>query len=405
MVFVRLVAHINHNWRLLNYQRAFSLITGMLDIWKLKAAEKKGEMLMKMEQGSKLRAKKIACLSVVGFILLFSIISMVVVMVIYNGQFPRYDRHDTTVTVGLRYEDLEAQYPRSLVSFESGNNRLQGYVYGVNQEQGLVVVAHGIGGGADSYLPQITYFVDQGWRVFAYDATGSFDSEGKTTKGFPQALIDLDAALTYINTQDEFVSLPILLFGHSWGGYAVANILHYDYKIAGVATVSGANSPMEMIIEQGRSMMGGFINIQYPYLWLYQRILFGEKASLNAVDAINGSDVPVLIVHGTEDEFVAYEGSSIISKFKAITNPNVRTRSLSESGRSGHNNLFRSDAAMDYIDDINVVYRELYDRYEQNIPYAVKQDFYAEIDRALAQDINRELMDEIHWFFMESIDE
>jgi hypothetical protein len=28
---VRLVAHINHNWRLLNYQRAFSLITGMLD--------------------------------------------------------------------------------------------------------------------------------------------------------------------------------------------------------------------------------------------------------------------------------------------------------------------------------------------------------------------------------------
>jgi penicillin G amidase len=32
MVFVRLVAHINHNWRLLNYQRAFSLITGMLDI-------------------------------------------------------------------------------------------------------------------------------------------------------------------------------------------------------------------------------------------------------------------------------------------------------------------------------------------------------------------------------------
>jgi hypothetical protein len=32
MVFVRLVAHINHNWRLLNYQRAFSLITGMLDL-------------------------------------------------------------------------------------------------------------------------------------------------------------------------------------------------------------------------------------------------------------------------------------------------------------------------------------------------------------------------------------
>ena len=343
-------------------------------------------------------------LSIVGFILLFSIISMVLVIIIYNGQFPRYDRHDTTVTVGLRYEDLDAQYSRSLVSFESGSNRLQGYVYGFNQEQGLVVVAHGIGGGADSYLPQIAYFVDQGWRVFAYDATGSFDSEGKTTKGFPQALIDLDAALKYINTQEEFATLPILLFGHSWGGYAVANLLHYDYEIAGVATVSGANSPMEMIIEQGRSMMGGFINIQYPYLWLYQRILFGETASLNAVDAINRSDVPVLIVHGTEDEFVAYEGSSIISNMIRMTNPNVRTISLSEPGRSGHNNLFRSDASMEYIDEINIEYRKLYDHYEHNIPYDVKQEFYSKIDRALAQDINRGLMDEIQTFFMESIE-
>jgi uncharacterized protein len=359
--------------------------------------------IIKIQHGRKLRTRKIVGLSIVGFILLFSIISMVIVMFIYNGQFPRYDRPDTTVTVGLRYEDLEAQYPRSLVSFKSGNNRLQGYVYGLDQEQGLVVVAHGIGGGADSYLPQITYFVDQGWRVFAYDATGSFDSEGKTTKGFPQALIDLDAALTYIKTQDGFVSLPILLFGHSWGGYAVANLLHYDHEISGVATVSGANSPMEMIIEQGRSMMGGFINIQYPYLWLYQRILFGETASLNAVDAINGSDVPVLIIHGTEDEFVAYEGSSIISNLNAITNPNVRTISLSEPGRSGHNNLFRSVNSMDYIDEINIEYRKLYDSYEHNIPYEVKQDFYSEIDRALAQDINRGLMDEIQAFFLESI--
>jgi alpha-beta hydrolase superfamily lysophospholipase len=351
-----------------------------------------------------MRRMKILGLSIVGFILLFSIISMVIVVFIYNGQFPRYDRNDMTISAGLRYEDLEAHYPRRLVSFESGNNRLQGYVYGMNQEQGLVVVVHGIGGGADSYLPQITYFVDQGWRVFAYDATGSFDSEGKTTKGFPQALIDLDAALTFINSQEEFANLPILLFGHSWGGYAVANVLHYDYKIAGVVTVSGANSPMEMIMEQGRRMMGGFITIQYPYLWLYQRILFGETASLNAVDAINRSDVPVLIIHGIEDELVAYEGSSIIANLQEITNPHVRTISLSEPGRNGHNNLFRSNASIDYIDEINIEYRKLYDYYDQNIPYEIKQDFYSQIDRSVAQAINRELMGEIQAFFLECIE-
>ncbi len=46
----------------------------------------------------------------------------------------------------------------------------------------------------------------------------------------------------------------------------------------------------------------------------------------------------------------------------------------------------------DYIDDINIQYRKLYDHYEQNIPYDVKQEFYSYINRALAQDINRGLM-------------
>lgn len=358
---------------------------------------------MKMQQGKHKRIFRMIGLSFIGFILLFSIISMVIAKFIYDGQFPRYKRHDETVTASLRYEDLKTAYPRSLVIFESGKNRLQGYVYGMNQEKGLVVVAHGLGGGADSYLPQITYFVDHGWRVFAYDATGSFDSEGKTTKGFPQALIDLDAALYYVETQEEFTNLPILLFGHSWGGYAVANVLHYDHKIAGVVTASGANSSMGMILEQGRRMMGGFIYLQYPYLWLYQTLLFGEVASLNAVDAINQCDVPVLILHGTEDELVDYKGSSIIANVSGITNPNVRTLTLSEFGRNGHNNIFRSDAAIAYIEEINSKYRELYNRYEQNISYEVRQDFYTKIDRALAQELDRGLMDEIQAFFLECL--
>ncbi len=60
---------------------------------------------------------------------------------------------------------------------------------------------------------------------------------------------------------------------------------------------------------------------------------------------------------------------------------------------------------MDYIDEINIAYRKLYDSYDRNIPYVVKQDFYSKIDRALAQDINRDLMDQIHAFFLESMGE
>lgn len=358
---------------------------------------------MRKEQRKQNKKYKVICVGVISFILIFSVISMIVVKIIYDGQFPRYDRHDETISANLRYVDMEQAYPRGLVRFKSGDNTLQGYVYGMDQDMGLVVIAHGLGGGADSYLPQISYFLDQGWRVFAYDATGSFDSEGKTSKGFPQALIDLDAALTYINTQPEYTDLPIMLFGHSWGGYAVANVLHYNHDIAGVVSISGVNRPMDIIIEQGRRMLGGFINIEYPFLWLYQRILFGEVASLNAVDAINQSDVPVLIIHGTEDEMVSYKESSIIAKIDRITNPKVRSISISEEDRNGHNNLFRSYEAIDYINEINIIYRELYDSYEQNIPYEINQDFYSKIDRSLAQDINTDLMSEINNFYLECL--
>lgn len=346
--------------------------------------------------------KKIG-LYLLGIIVLFSMISMVATKIIYDGQFPRYERHDETISASLRYSDLELDYPRQLVNFESGDHLLKGYIYGIENTLGLVVVAHGLGGGADSYLPQITYFVEQGWRVFAYDATGSFDSEGKTTKGFPQALLDLDSALTFIESSDSFDGLPVLLFGHSWGGYAVANVLHYNHEIAGVVSVSGADSAMAMIMEQGENMMGGFIYVQYPFMWLYQSILFGDAASYNAVDAINQTDIPVMIIHGDEDEMVSYKGSSIIARLDEITNPNTEIIIQSVPGRNGHNSLFKSEIATTYIDKVNVEYKDLYDHYEEEIPYKVKQEFYSSLDRSLAQNLDESLMEKIQQFLLECI--
>ncbi len=346
---------------------------------------------------------KVIGLTIIGAIILFSFLSMALIKVVHDQQFPRFEKPDYTVRADLRYEDLQNDYPRRLINFNSGINVLQGYIYGDDHEKGRIVVVHGLGGGADSYLPQITYFVDQGWRVFTYDATGSFASEGKSTKGFPQALIDLDAALTYISGQAEFKDLPLLLFGHSWGGYAVANILHFDHNIAGVVSVSGVNSPMEIILEQGERMMGAFIKIQRPFLWLYNRLLFGKIATFNGVDAINNSQVPVLIIHGTEDDTVLYEGSSIIARMDRITNTNVQFLSRTEPGRNGHNNLFRSDQALRYVDEINHNYSQLFNQYNGNIPYEIKQEFYFGVDRLLAQDVSDGLMDKIQIFFEEII--
>ncbi|NLY11066.1 MAG: alpha/beta fold hydrolase [Firmicutes bacterium] len=341
---------------------------------------------------------KTITLIILGVLVLFSIVSLILVKVLYDAQFQRFDLPDERLTTALRYSDYEEKYPRELVTFKSGSNTLQGYIYGKANDKGLVVIAHGLGGGADSYLGQTTYFVDQGWCVFTYDATGSYRSEGKSTKGFPQSVLDLDAALRYIETHPELNNLPVFLFGHSWGGYAVCNVLHYDHQIAGVVSVAGVNSAMEIVIEQGRSLLGNFIYIQYPFLWLYQRLLFGNVLSFSAVDAINKSQTPVLIIHGTDDKEVAYDGSSIISKLDQITNPNVTAITLDEVGRNGHNNIFRSHQALHYVTSIQNELNSLYEEYQQDIPEKIKVEFFANIDRARAQELNSELMNQINDF-------
>ncbi len=344
------------------------------------------------------RAIRIIVIGIGITAIVFIVVSLITVKIVYDSQFPRYERPDENVTAQLRYSDIEKDYPRIPVTFKSEKNVLQGNVYGGENTRGLVVVAHGIGGGADWYLPHIKHFVDNDLRVFAYDCTGSYDSEGMSTRGFPQSVVDLHAALTFIAGQPDLSALPLVLFGHSWGGYAVVNVLHYPHDVQAVISISGVNDALDIILEQGQEMMGGFIHMQYPFLWLYQRLLFGEVASLDAVSAINATDIPILIIHGEEDAMVSYEGSALIASRNEIKNPQVRYVKATTSGRNGHDNLFRTDAAIAYIKKVNAAYRVIYDRYDGKIPYAVKKNFYAGIDRIMLQELEPSMMQVIDEF-------
>lgn len=119
---------------------------------------------------------------------------------------------------GGNYDANEQHYPRSTVYFMSAENKLSGYIYGEDNFKGLVVISHGRGASAEAYYSEIQYFVDHGWRVFAYNNTGIHPSEGDSAKGLSQSLFDLQAALDYIAGNTQLSTLPIVLYGHSWGG-------------------------------------------------------------------------------------------------------------------------------------------------------------------------------------------
>lgn len=328
---------------------------------------------------------------------------MTVTAVMMSDNFSRSDYSDPRFVINYYYEHYRDGYPRAEVEFKSGKNTLKGFIYGMDNDKGLLVFAHGLGGGHEDYMKNLLWFVDNGWRVFAYDATGSGHSEGAGTRGLPQSALDLDAALTYAERDERLNSLPVFLMGHSWGGYAAAAALNFDHNaldIKGAASISGYNEAVEMMLEWTEDMMGGFRYAFYPFIRTYNTALFGKHSGLSAVGGINKSDVPVLVIHGTEDGTIGYGRSSIISEKEKITNPNARYLPL-EGG--GHNNIFYTEEALEHIAEFNAEYRAVYDKFGGEIPEDELVKIYGSADRELINTPNEKLLSQIEVFFEECL--
>lgn len=309
-----------------------------------------------------------------------------------NKEFGRGDYTDSRLTLDYHYEHYSGQYPREEVRFKSGENELHGFIYGAENDKALLVFAHGIGSGHEDYMKELLWFVDKGWRVFAYDATGSGYSEGEGTMGLPQSALDLDAALTFAEGDSRLNSLPVFLMGHSWGGYAVTAVLNFDHKIAGVASVAGYAVPVEMIYEFSSDIVGNARPLIYPSIVLYNKLRFGKYSGLSAVDGINRSDTPIMILHGTDDGMIGYNESSIINKRGEITNPNVQFVTLENITHSG---MFYTKEALDYKNK----FAEEINKLEGDISEDELMKMYYAADRELVNQPNEELLTRIEEFF------
>lgn len=336
-------------------------------------------------------------------LLLLLLVTQAVTHLLIKREFGRAS-YPEQATTAWTYEDYADDYPRERFSFMSGPNRLQGYIYGPENTRGLLVLAHGIGTGHEGYIDEIIWFVDRGWRVLSYDATGSCTSEGKGTRGLPQSALDLHAALTTIEADPTLSALPRVLLGHSWGGYAVTAVLNYDHEVQAVASLSAYSEPMEMMASQAKTLLGRFAPLVKPFMWLDSVLLFGRSAQLSAYEGVNTSGIPVFIAHGTADELIRYDGVALINKRDRIHNPLVRYLSLSAHEQNGHNTIFRDASALPAIRRFNAQYEELALAHDGEMPPDIREAFIAMIDKPLVNRANEELMTTIEGFYREALE-
>lgn len=290
------------------------------------------------------KALKRALVILLVTLLSFAVFSVAASAFVFEMIFARTDTHDEAL---LTYTDVNAEsYPRKRIDFYSDGTRLCGYLYGDELEDrcGTVLIAGGIQSTADRYLSTVMFFVDNGWCVFCYSGTGVGESEGDSLIGLTQSRLDLDAAIDRIASEPRLSSLPLVIYGHSVGGYAALTAAD---KVAAVVSIGAFDTPNRTMLYYAKQYVGAFADIEYPFMCLHNRFLFGEGANLSAVDAVNATDTPVLIIEGSEDTVVP-KAISVGSRFDEITNPNASYIEVSDALRNGHSNVWLSADAAQY---------------------------------------------------------
>ncbi len=204
---------------------------------------------------------------------------------------------------------LPADVPFEEIAFYSGKILLHGRLYGPSNPRGLIVVCHGVGGGMDSHLAEILRFTEEGFAVLAYDGTGTRSSGGSGVRGLSQARFDLEAALVFVESDPRLDDLPLMLYGHSAGGYAVAVCAAEHPEVCRAVSLAAFDRPTELMLLQARSRVGFLADLEAPFLRLYVRYLFGPDGDASASELLAGSDCPVLIAAGKDDTVVPYSAS------------------------------------------------------------------------------------------------
>ena len=283
-------------------------------------------------------------------------------VVIYNENFNK--RFETYEPLMLHPEDFDG-LERTRYQFASDKGQmLTGYAYSAGEDpKGIIIIAHGFGGGGhNSYMDVADFFARNGYLVFAYDATGCDESEGKGVGGLPQGVIDLDHAVSFVEKSGNFPELPILLFGHSWGGYSVTNVLTMHPEIRAVISCSGFNTSADMFEAEGRKEAGNGISLIMPFVKLHERLRFGKYAVNTAMDGFGASDAPVMIVHSADDNMVPMEIGYDTYFAKYGNDPRFTFIRLEDSG---HNYVYDDQT---YINEFNAGF----DKWLETLDYDYK---------------------------------
>jgi pimeloyl-ACP methyl ester carboxylesterase len=188
----------------------------------------------------------------------------------------------------------QPELPFEVVRFESGGERLEGWLFRPERTRGTVVYLHGIGDNRESGVGIARRLVSRGYAVLAFDARAHGRSTGETcTYGYRERH-DVGRALDVLH-----VSKAILL-GHSLGAAVALQAAAVDPRVRAVVAASPFCDLRSIVAERAG--------------WLLLPRSYAERALARAgeiggfppdeaspVALAPAVRVPVLLLHGARD--------------------------------------------------------------------------------------------------------
>ena len=249
----------------------------------------------------------ILLLCFVGLLLLIALGFVIAGLILAQRQF--HCRFEGGGDYFPYFSELHPDWKREAVSFPGTVGTLRGWLFSYSDvpPKGLIVFFHGYGMSHADYLPECEYFCRRGYQVLSFDGAGTGISDGMLL-GLPQHILDLQSCLRYVGSQPELSSLPLLLYGHSWGGYAADCIGALEaFPIRGIVSAAGFYGSLSALAPYTHRHYGPLAPLPLLGIRLYQRLHFGRLAGITAVKGLSRQSCPVLIAQSDDDRILPYK--------------------------------------------------------------------------------------------------
>lgn len=190
--------------------------------------------------------------------------------------------------------------------------KINGFIYYLpNKEyKGFIILSHGLFGTHIQYLKDIYFLASLGYKVLAYDQYGCGISEGKYQEYLAHGIYVCENVITDVIKRNINGSLPLILYGHSWGAYSVCGASRNFPEIKKVIARSGPISPKVSgrdIIKKVNVHLYRFVYFGYIFAFL---LLVPHRFRIKSTRGPKKNTTSkFLFIHAKDDDLVLYKHS------------------------------------------------------------------------------------------------